>query len=35
LKEAEVSIEERFKKLAEQEAEGSSTKVGEGASQGV
>ncbi|VVB79516.1 30S ribosomal protein S2 [uncultured archaeon] len=35
LKEAEISIEERFKKLAEQEAEGSSTKVGEGAKEGV
>jgi ribosomal protein uS2 len=35
LKEAELSIEERFKKLAEQEAEGSSTKVSDGASQGV
>ncbi|MBP7708220.1 30S ribosomal protein S2 [Candidatus Pacearchaeota archaeon] len=35
LKEAETSIEERFKKLAEQEAEGKSTSSGEGAEHGV
>jgi small subunit ribosomal protein S2 len=35
LKEAEHSIEDRFKKLAEQEAEGSSTSVSEAVKEGV
>ena len=36
LKEAEMSIEERFKKRAEQESEGKdSVKIGDGAAEGV